>query len=395
MKAAQINITCGSGSTGKICAAISELLTQRGVENYILYNNGKSQMANAFKYTDKKSVQLAALGSRVFGNWGLEGRGSTRRLVARLDEIQPDVVHLHNLHSHACDLRMLFGWLKSHGVKVFWTLHDCWAFTGYCMHYDMTGCDKWLTGCHDCPQKKSFSWFFDRSDMLYRTKKELTSGLDMTLIAPSQWMAEQAKMSFLGKYPVKVIYNGIDTEVFRPTESDFREKHGISPNEHIVLGVAYGWGKKKGLDVFADLARTLGSGYRIVLVGADERVEAQLPEGIIAVRRTQDQRELAGIYTAADVFVNPTREEVLGLTNLEALACGTPVVTFRSGGSPETVDESCGSVVDKDDIDTMRREIQRICETRPFSKKACIDRAAKFDMRLRYTDYMKLYISEE
>lgn len=390
MKVVQINITCQNGSTGKICAAVSELLTQKSIENYILFNSGASTLSNAFKYTDKTRVNFAALSSRILGNWGFEGKGSTRRLIGYLDQLRPDVLHLHNLHSHACDLGMLFSWIHRHRVKVFWTIHDCWPFTGYCMHYEMIGCEKWKTGCGGCPQRKEYSWFFDRSEALFRKKKALTRDLDMTLIAPSQWTANQIQSSFLGDYPVKVIYNGVDLNAFSPTESALRQRFRLEKKK-IVLGVAFGWGKKKGLDVFIELSQKLGDDYRIVMVGTDDKLDAALTESITSIHRTENRHELAALYTTADVFVNPTREEVLGLTNLEALACGTPVITFDSGGSPETVDKDCGVVVPKDDIELLIKEIRRVCETHPFSAQACIDRARRFEIRERFQDYIRLY----
>lgn len=390
MKSVQINITCGSGSTGKICEGISKELTKNKIENYVLYNSGSSDLPNAIKYTGSRKIKAAALESRIMGDWGFEGKASTKSLLKELDKIKPNIVHLHNLHSHACDLEMLFGWLRENKVKILWTFHDCWAFTGYCMHYDMTGCERWKSVCGSCPQKKHYSWFFDRSKELFLKKKRITSDLDITIIAPSKWTAEQAKQSFFGKYPIKVIYNGIDLSVFKPYESNFREKHGIGSN-HIVMGAAIGWGERKGLDVFIELSKRLGDEYKIILVGTDDKTDAILPENIISIHRTENQKELAKIYTAADVFFNPTREEVLGLTNLEALACSTPVVTFRSGGSPETIDQTCGTVVGKNDIDSAVNEIKRICETQPFSNEACIKRAEQFDGKEKFSEYAKLY----
>ena len=390
MRVVQINVTCGSGSTGKICAGISEKLTRRGIENYILYCVGGSEMPNAIKYTDNRSIKAAALEARIKGNWGFEGKASTQRLIKELDRLKPDVVHLHNLHSHACRLDMLFAWLKKNKPKVFWTFHDCWGLTGYCMNYEMIGCDKWKSGCSKCPQRKSYSWLFDRSSYLHNKKKSLISDLDITFIAPSKWTSAQIQASHLSGFPVKVIYNGIDLSVFKPTNSDFKKKYSLG-EKRVVLGVAIGWGAKKGLDVFIELSKRLSDDYRIVLVGTDESVERSLPKQITAIRKTQDQRELAQIYTAADVFLNATREEALGLTNIEALACGTPVVTFRSGGSPETVDETCGVVVGKDDIAQTVREITRICEASPFSSQACMSRARNFDGDEKFTEYTKLY----
>lgn len=214
----------------------------------------------------------------------------------------------------------------------------------------------------------------------------------MTIVTPSQWLAGLVKESYLKEYPVNVIYNGIDLTVFKPTESNFRERYGIPAEKKILLGVAFGWGKRKGLDVFMELANRLDKEtYQIILVGTDDAVDTQLSESIISIHRTQDQRELAEIYTAADLFVNPTREEVLGLVNVEALACGTPVITFKSGGSPECIDETCGSVVDCDDIDAMEKEIVRICDWKPYGMEACLERAQSFDMNQRFQDYVSLY----
>ncbi len=392
MRIVQINAFCGSGSTGKICVSVSKLLTENGIENYILYNNGISDYELSLRCSTDFQIKAAALESRVMGNWGFEGKASTKLLLKELDRLKPDIVHLHNLHSHACNIEMLFGWLRENNVKVFWTFHDCWAFTGYCMYYDMIGCDRWKSECNSCPQKKSYSWIFDRSRELFLKKKQITSGMDLTIVAPSKWIAEQAKQSFFGAYPVKVIYNGIDLSVFKPYESDFREKYGIG-SKRLVMGAAIGWGERKGLDVFIELSKRLNDDYKIVLVGTDEKTDGLLPENIISIHRTENQTELAQIYSAADVFVNPTREDNFPTVNLESLACGTPVITFNTGGSPECIDDTCGSVVDKNDVDSLEREIIRMCEEKPYSSKSCVDRAKLFDSKEKFSEYAKLYTS--
>lgn len=393
MKIVQINSTCGSGSTGKICVAVSELLTKRGIENYILYTSGKSSYPLGIRYMSKPETKWQALRSRVIGNYGFQSRSATKRLLGELDRISPDIVHLHNLHSHNVHLGKLFSYIKKRKIKVFWTFHDCWAFTGYCPHYTMAGCGKWAgQGCQDCPQRRHYSWFFDRSKMLYEKKKQLLSGLDMTIITPSQWLADQVKMSFLKEYPVQVINNGIDLSVFYPRETDFRKKYGLE-NKYILLGVAFGWGRRKGLDVFIRLAEQLDrEKFQIVLVGTNEQVDKLLPEHVISIHRTENQTQLAEIYSAADLFVNPTREEVLGLVNLEALACGTPVLTFRTGGSPECIDEKTGTVVDCDDEEALYQEILRIASERPFSAEACIMRAGQYAENEKYLEYLDLYM---
>ena len=227
--------------------------------------------------------------------------------------------------------------------------------------------------------------------MMWSLKKKYFTGINhCILVTPSQWLADLVKQSFLKGYPVKVINNGIDLSVFKPTESGFREKYGLE-DVKIVLGVASGWGKRKGLDVFIELAKRLLDDYRIVLVGTDDNVDKQLPSNIISIHRTQNQKELAEIYTAANVFANPTREDTFPTVNMESLACGTPVVTFRTGGCPEILDETCGSVVDCDDVGALEIEIRRICDEKPYSVEACLARAQKFDMNDRFKEYLDLY----
>lgn len=390
MKIVQINVTCGVGSTGKICLEVSKLLTEKGVENYILYSSGSSDYPLGIKYTNEKYIKLQALKSRIFGNYGFTSKGATKKLIKKLEEIKPDIIQLHNVHGHNVNLELLFDYVRENKIKLFWSFHDCWAFTGYCPHYAMVKCDKWKTGCVDCVRRKEFSWFFDKSKRNYERKKALLQGVDCTIVSPSVWMKDQVKDSIFRKCPAVIIENGIDLEIFKPTESDFRKKYNLE-NKKIVLGVAFGWGVRKGLDVFLELSKRLPSDYQIVLVGTNDSVDSQLPENIISIHKTTNQRELAEIYAASDVYANPTREETFGLVNIEALACGTPVITFNAGGSPECIDESCGSVVEIDDIDTFEKEIIRICEDKPYTKEACLNRAAKFDKYSKYNEYASLY----
>ena len=257
----------------------------------------------------------------------------------------------------------------------------------------MTKCDRWTTGCHDCPYpKKSYPQsYIDTTRMMWKLKKKWFTGIkNCMLVTPSQWLADMVKQSYLRDYPVMVINNGIDLSIFKPTESDFRNRYGLA-DKKVVLGVAFGWGARKGLDVFIELSRRLPENYRIALVGTDDRIDAMLPANIISIHRTQNQTELAEIYTAVDVFANPTREDTYPTVNMEALACGTPVITFRTGGSPEILDETCGSVVPCDDIDAMEMEIRRICEEKPYSKESCLVRAQLYDMNKRFNDYVQIY----
>lgn len=389
MKLAQINAVCG-GSTGRICRAIADKLGDRGDACRICYALGESGGENCFRYTDALTVKTQALRARVLGNYGFNSRAATEKLIRLLDGFGPDLIQLHNLHTHDLDLERLFGYFRERNSKLVWTFHDCWAFTGYCVHFDGVGCEKWKTLCRDCPQRGAYSIFLDRSEELYRRKQRLFEDVDLTIVTPSEWMAGLVGESFLRDRPISVIPNGVDRSVFRPRPSDFRKEHGLE-GKKLVLGVSYQWSGKKGLDVFEELARSLPEDYRIVLVGTDEKVERGLNERIIPIRRTQDPGALAAIYSAADVFVNPTREDTFPTVNLEALGCGTPVVTFRTGGSAECLAPYCGLAVEKNDVTALRQAIRTVAEDARYSPERCVERAEYYDRDSCFARYLTLY----
>jgi len=391
MKVVQINTVCGFGSTGKICVGISKVLCSEEIENYILYCSRNSDYPYGIKCAEK-FPKLQALRSRVLGNYGFNSRRTTKKLIAELEKISPDIVHLHNLHGHNCDLEMLMDYFRRKKTKLVWTFHDCWAFTAYCPHFVMAKCDKWKTGCHHCPQRKTFSWFVDRSSWVYKKKKAAFTGLDLTIVTPSQWLADLVKESFLQQYPVLVVNNGIALDVFKPIPSDFRSRYGIPEDKFVLLGVAIQWVPRKGADVFIRLAERLDPNkFQIVMVGTDDTIDKQLPDNVISIHRTANQKELAEIYSAADLFVNPTREDTYPTVNMESLACGTPVLTFRTGGSPEILDERTGMVVACDDEETLYDSILRIEFQRSFAVKDCVTRAKQFDEEEKYQQYKALY----
>lgn len=385
MQVVQINATFGKGSTGKICLGIAELLEENGIENCVLYSGEGIDHLLGLKYSDGKGRKLQAIKSRVFGNFGFNSVWETKALLAKLDELSPKIVHIHNIHSHNCHFKMLFEYLKEKQIKVIYTFHDCWSFTGYCTHFIVEKCVQWKNGCHACPQRKKYSWFVDRCFQMYQAKKMALLGLDLTVVTPSNWLTGLVKQSFLKDITVKVIHNGINLSIFKPIE---KEKDSF---EKIVLGVAYDWGYKKGLDVFISLAERLPSNYRIMLVGTDAKTDKILSSKITSIHRTHNQSELVEIYSTADVFVNPTREDSFPTVNIESLACGTPVITFRTGGSPECIDETCGVIVECGDIDSLEKEIIRVCETKPYSEDACVTRAMSFDQNERFVEYVELY----
>lgn len=318
---------------------------------------------------------------------------ATANLIRELKSFSPDVIHLHNLHGWYLNYGMLFQYIRENKIRVIWTLHDCWSFTGHCPHFTMAGCEKWKTGCHHCPQLWVYpETLFDRTAAMWQKKREWFSGIEnMTIVTPSHWLAELVKQSFLQEYPVRVIQNGIDPDIFHPIQGNFRGRYSIPDAVHIVLGVASPWGRRKGLDVFVELAKRLDENYKIVLVGTDKQIDRQLPKNILAIHRTDNQQELAEIYTAADVFVNPTREDNFPTVNLESLACGTPVITFATGGSPECVDNSCGVVVGKDDIAALEQQLRWICAAKPFAEECCIQWAENFHRNRRFEEYIRLY----
>lgn len=392
MRIVQINLSCTWGSTGKICDSLSKAMSEQGIENYTFYTYGDNPEGknNYIKYGNLFYEKFQALKSRIIGNYGFNSELASLWIINRLKKINPDIVHIHNIHSHDCHFAMLFDYLKKNHIKVIYTFHDCWAFTGYCPHFIMAKCNNWLNGCGNCKQRRHYSWFFDNSAKNFNRKRNALAGLDLTVVTPSEWLAGLVKQSFLQNHPVTVINNGIDLSVFKPVQSDFRKKYGLK-DKKVILGVSFGWSRNKGIDVFIELAKRLKDDYSIVLVGTNTNTDKQLPSNIISIHRTHNQEELAEIYTAADIFVNPTREENYPTVNMESLACGTPVLTFRTGGSPEILDETCGSIVECDDIDAIVKEIIRICSDKPYSEMQCINKAEEFDKNKRFMEYIDLY----
>lgn len=386
------------GSTGKIMFGISKVVNSLGNKSLCF---SPVTISNRFQEPKEKYVKIGTYRSRQFGVFlsritgfnGCFSCFSTLKMLNKIKEFKPDIIHLHNMHESFVNLPMLFRFIKKYNIKTVWTLHDCWAFTGNCVYFDICGCDKWQTECKNCPQKSLYpKSFFDNSKKMHRLKKKWVQGIkDLTIVTPSEWLKNMAEKSFLGKYPIQVINNGIDLNVFKSTIGDFRKKYALE-NKKIVLGVSSIWCYRKGTDVFIELSKRLGDEYKIVLVGTDEEIDKTLPENIISIHRTENQEELSKIYSSADVFVNPTREEVFGMVNVEALACGTPVVTFNTGGSPECIDETCGIVVPVNDIAAMQKEIEKVCTEKPFSKEACIKRSKKFDADEKYAETVKLYL---
>ena len=392
MKVVQINTGPG-GSTGNIMNSIATVLRENGEVAYTFSAPKKGMPPVGHQYFGTKLENLVHRAISCFS--GISGKGSslaTRKLLHTLDTIRPDILHLHNLHGWYINLPMLFSYIKKNKIKTVWTLHDCWGFTAQCSHFTIEKCSKWKSGCYDCPRYRLYPYtYVDRTKTMWKLKKKWFTGVeDLTIVTPSSWLASLVKQSYLGQYPVQVINNGINLDVFRPVESTFKQRHDLE-NKHIVLGVASEWTDRKGLDVFVNLAKMLPQEYKVVLVGTNEDIDKRLPMEILSIHRTQNQHELAEIYTMADVFVNPTREETFPTVNIEALACGTPIVTFDTGGSPEIINEKTGIIVACDDYEGLTTAIQEFCEKGTAIESVCCQRAQEFSAQVKFEEYYALY----
>ena len=345
MRILMINVVCGIRSTGRICTDLADALAEQGHEVKIAYgreNVPEKYQKYAVRIGTDLDVKLHGVKARLFDKAGFGSVGATKRFIEWVKEYDPDVIHLHNIHGYYINIEILFNYLKTCGKKILWTLHDCWAFTGHCSHFSFVKCDKWKKGCFSCQQKNEYpaSILCDNSKRNWLVKKQLFSDIqNMTIITPSKWLARLVKESFLSDYPVEVINNGIDTDIFKPTSSNFRQLYHLEQKK-IILGVASSWNARKGLYDFVKLSGTIDESYKIVLVGLSPKQVKEVPEKILCITRTNSTMELAEIYTAADVFFNPTYEDNYPTVNLEAQACGTPVITYDTGGSPESVPEN-------------------------------------------------------
>ena len=383
-------------STGNITLNIAKQLRDNDYKVYTACKN--SRMGQKFQYENQ--IFIGSRFERVVSDnlaylTGLKDHFNilnTRSFIRTINKIKPDLIHMHLLHDTYLNLNMFFKYLKKSNIPVIWTLHDCWALTGQCSYFDLVKCNKWKTGCHDCPQTNTYpkTLFIDNTKNLWQEKKKWFNGVkNMTLVTPSIWLKDLVQESFMKDYPVKVIYNGINLEIFKPTKSDFRKKYNLE-NKKIILGVSYGWSITKGVDVFIRLASLLPEDYQIVMVGGNDETDKMFPDNIISIHKTYNQQELVEIYSASDLFLNPTRQDNFPTVNIEALACGIPVLAFNTGGCPEIINNECGSIVEKDDIESLKNKIVRICETKPYSKQKCVERAQEFNMTDRFHEYVEL-----
>lgn len=394
-KLLQINVTANWGSTGKIAEQIGLLAIRQGWESYIAYgrmmNTSKSQL---IKIGSQWNVYLHYAFSRFGDLEGLLSKNATRKLLKEIERINPDVIHLHNIHDHYLNYPILFTYLSKRKIPVVWTQHDQWAVTGHCC-YIPDSCEKWKTSCHNCPQIEGLN--LDRSIKNFKLKKKFFTSLkSLTLVPVSEWLGGIMNDSYLKTCDIKVIHNGIDTNVFCPQDYNVRANYDIGSRK-IILGVASDWSERKGLQDLLNMAALLPSDeYVIVVVGKVlQKVELTIKNKceVIFINRTQNVHELAGLYSSASVFVNPTYQDNYPTTNLEAMACGTPVITYDTGGSPEAISTGTGIVVEQGNVSSLAESVISICERdRKSYTIACRKRAEEyFDKDKCFEKYMELY----
>lgn len=392
MKLLQINVTANSGSTGKIAEAIGQLAISRGWESWIAYGRGKPQSeSRLIRIGNDWDMRWHGFETRLFDNHGLASRRTTRQFIRQIEEIKPDIIHLHNIHGYYLNYSLLFKYIKEWGGPVVWTLHDCWPFTGHCTHYTFMKCNRWQFKCHDCPQIKCYpkSLIFDRSNNNYNDKRDAFLNCpNLTLVAVSNWLKNKLSQSFLKNYKTITIYNGIDSQIFKSNNAS-----QLNNESKIILGVANVWSKRKGLEDFVKLRNILPDSYTIILVGLSASQISNLPKGIIGIKRTESIEELVRLYNSADVYVNLSVEETMGMTTVEAMSCGTPSIVYDSTASPEIINSKYCKIVKVGDIERLASEIEWQCKN--FSTESSIELSKwateKYDKRAKYNEYFNLY----
>ncbi|MEG1692348.1 MAG: glycosyltransferase [Bacteroidales bacterium] len=395
----QINSVINSGSTGRIAEEIGNIAMDNNWESYIAYGrNERESESIRIKIGSKFDILYHVLITRIFDRHGLASKRATRKLLKEIGDIKPDIIHLHNIHGYYLNYKLLFEYLARKNIPTIWTLHDCWSFTGHCAYFDYVKCKKWETVCSRCPQKKSYpkNILFTRSKKNFYDKKDAFNHIDnLTIVPVSSWLENLSKRSFLRKYPILKIHNGINTDTFKYDckSNAFVEKYNLIRFKKIVLGVASIWDQRKGFQDFIQLRNFLSDEYGIILVGLTDKQIKEIPDRFVGIARTESVDELAQLYSLADVFVNPTWEDNFPTTNLEAMACGTPVVTYRTGGSIEAISEATGLIVEQGDHRGLANAVETICNKgRDYYSDNCRQRVLdKFKKEDRYQDYINLY----
>lgn len=396
-KILQINTVAGYGSTGRIVNDLGDLLIEEGFESYIAYGrkSGNSS-SNLIRIGDQLDVYSHVLSTRIFDNHCFVSTNATKTLIKKIDGIQPDLIQLHNLHGYYLNIDVLFNYLQTINTPIVWSIHDAWPLTGHCTQFEHIGCEKWKEVCHKCPQKKAYpsSLIFDNSRKNFLRKKKLFNSLsNLNLITSSNWSADLISKSLFDPQEVAIIPNGVEQNIFKPkNENDFLKRHNIK-DSFIVLGVSNVWNNQKGFADFIKLASLLDKGITLVMVGLTEQQVKNLPQNIIGIQRTSNTDELADLYSVSDVYVNLTYADTFPTTNLEALSCGTPVITYKTGGSVESVTPNTGLVVEQGDLNGVVEAISQIKKKgKDIYSKFCLELAQKnYNKKEQYRKYLALY----
>lgn len=396
-KLLQIDSCLGILSTGRITESIAALATVKGWDCYIAHGArciGETRQTH-YQITKKFDEYVHYAQSLLFDSHGLHSTAATRRLVKWIDSIKPDVINLHCIHGYHLNYKVLFEYLNAHDIPVVWTFHDCWAFTGHCGHFVSAECNKWKKECHDCALKGEYpkSIGFDRSRENFRLKKELFLSVpNMTIVPVSYWLNDVVKQSFFKNVPSRVIYNGVDTEVFQNRKSNLRHELGLE-GKVVLLGVASAWSETKGLSDYIMLSKTLSERYKIVLIGVSDKLSKQLPSNIVCIGRTSNSIQLAEYYSMADIVMNLSYAETFGLTTAEGMACGTPGIVYNRTASPELVTPETGFIVEAGDFNALENAIYQIGEKgKEHYSSACRERAMEyFEKNKRFSEYVDLY----
>ena len=388
-------------STGRIMRELGELALAAGWDSYIAYSGARdgvpTHSSKLLPTGNRLDLLFHFLATRLFDAHGLVSRRATKKLIQKIREVDPDIVHIHNVHGYFLNYPLLCRFLTEFNKPVIWTVHDCWLFTGHCYHYSAAGCDRWQTGCHHCPQKHAFpaSYGLDRSRKNYRDKRvSFTNIPTLTLVPVSEWMRGELARSFLKETPCRVIHNGIDVDTFQPRpDPGLRARYGITKPVYF-LAVASIWLPEKGISDLIRLSHKMREDEQLVLVGKMEpTLQKKLPLSIVTIDRTTDAQALASLYTEATALVNPTWQDNYPTVNLEAIACGTPVVTYQTGGSVESITPQTGLVVKKGQVDALAQALHNIRQTAPeIWRRACRAHAERhFDRTKCFNEYIQFY----
>ena len=395
-----LNTVAGKGSVGRIVTGLASTLRSRGVDSLIAFGRWDApENFNTYRIGSDAGVYVHGALSRLTDRHGLYSSGPTEKLIEKIRQYDPDIIHIHNVHGYYVNYKILFNFLKNDfsvkpGRRIIWTLHDCWSFTGHCVHFEYAGCERWKTGCFSCPEKDQYprSFLMDSSRSNYSLKKECFTGIgNLTVVTPSEWLKQKVQESFLSGYPVETIPTGIDLSVFKPVSTDLRERYGLT-GKKVLLGAANPWRDRKGFKDFIELSRHIGEDTVIVMIGIKKK-QAEILKNIrnvIPIAKTDSASEMAGWYSTADIYVNLTREDTFPTTNIESMACGTPVITYNAGGSPESLTPETGIVTTENNISCVIKAVKEIFDRNMSEvKEACIKRAGSYGSEKRFREYIE------